>query len=290
MGRGTYTDIPRHVNAATRILTMRLFNGPLSISRSFDRLAVESVLYQIFLVTTGLWSDQIPLDYDFDARFWLQAEKLLDQSKLFPGRSNSLNSPVLGVPVTLFRLALSLKQRYQSPFRQDQATLDQLRSELEEWEALVLCGHELDCLSEYEQPNRQHRFYQDAGYLYILIASLLLDQLTGNENQNEDNGQSRAEPPRPAPIESWQIRKATQILRRYQHDDEWKLCFIGNWPVYTLGFFMSRSEDVQLVRDDMHRRWNLTRFAQLARFINDLEASFTERGYGTSAPEPLETW
>src|ERR1700712_2090611 len=119
MGRGTYTDIPRHVNAAIRILRLRLMDRPFSIDRPFDRLAVESVLYQIFLVTMGSWSHPAQLDYQFDAGFWLRAENVLAQSMLFPGPSILTNSPVLGVPLAIFKLVLSIKQLRQSPLRHD---------------------------------------------------------------------------------------------------------------------------------------------------------------------------
>lgn len=278
MGRGTYLDIPRHLNAASRVLTMRLFQTPLSIGRPFDRLAVESVLYQIFLVATGLWSDEIPLDYDFDADFWLRAERLLDQSVMFPGQSNSLNSPVLGVPVPLFRLAISLKQMYQNAVPPSEDSLEQVRGEVEIWEAMVLCDQEMDMLSPTEQLNHQHSYYKSTSYLYVLIISLLLDQLS--ETHNPATDEPRPGPPRMAPSDRWQIRKAIRILQGYKDDDGWASCFMGNWPVYTLGFFMRTVDDVNLTRTELQRRWNLTKFTQLARFSTDLENTWTRRGLG----------
>lgn len=271
MGRGTYTDIPRHVNAAIRILSMRLMSHDQSISKPFDRLAVESVLYQIFLVTMGSWSDPIEIDYHFDAEFWLQAERLLALSTLFPERSMSYNSPVLGVPLALFKLALSIKQLYQSPLRSDPETLEQFRSELENWEGAVLSDQDLDLLSADEEPNRAHQYYKDAAYLYILTASLLLEQLSDLE---EKTG-----PPEAAPSDCWQVRKACQILAANREDDEWARCFIGNWPVYTVGFFMHEAVDMRLVWEDLLRRWNLTKFGQVARFRGDLEVTWARRGY-----------
>lgn len=299
MGRGTYTDIPRHVNAATRILTLRLFNRPLRISRPFDRLAIESVLYQIFLVTTGLWSDEIRLDYVFDTAFWVQAEKVLDQNNLFPGQSISFNSPVLGVPVALFRLAISMKQHYQSPARPDQTKLESLRDEVEEWEAIVLNDVEPDSLSVLDEPNPKRIYYKDASYLYILITSLLLEQLsnrptaTSNTNTFSDTeGQtdSTRRFPRLASRNCWQIAKAIEILRRHDNDDEWKICFLGNWPTYTLGFFMSEAEDVELVRKEMEKRWELTKFSQLARYGNDLERFWSEKGLSSHRLVEIESY
>lgn len=275
MGRGTYTDIPQHVSAATRILTLRLFSSESNITSPFDRLAVESVLYQIFLVTTGLWSEDMPLDYDFDTQFWLKAEFLLDQSLMFPNGSNILNSPVLGVPVNLFRLALSLKQQLHTVDR-DMAVLEILKGEVEECEALVLCDRNIDQLSPDEPATRTHSFYQDASYLYILCISLLHEQIQTTTTPTLG-------PPAMAPSSSWQITKVINILRSHENDNEWRMCFIGCWPLYTLGFFMSTEEHVQIVRNEMNDRWRLTRFTQCARFGRDLEIAWRIRGLSKSS-------
>lgn len=269
MGGDTYTDIPRHVNAATRILAMRLFNRSLSIKRLFDRLAVESVLYQIFLVTTGLWSDATGLDYDFDLGFWIQAEKLLDQSQFFPGRSTSLNSPVLGVPVSLFRLAVSLRQQYQHLLPRDPVVFEEIRVEVEAWEAALLCNHLINFSAEEKRPNMQEKYYRDACYLYAIIASVLFEQLSMYKSNIG-----------PDPLEwgdSWQVRKALLILQEHQNDVGWYRCFIGNWPVYTLGFLLSSAEDKELIRVDLQRRWNVQKFAQVNRFKCDLEKTWAAR-------------
>ncbi|EXJ60026.1 hypothetical protein A1O7_04175 [Cladophialophora yegresii CBS 114405] len=276
MGRGTYNDIPRHVNAAIRILKLRLMERPLStsISRPFDRLAVESVLYQVFLVTMGSWCGGRleRVAYTFDAAFWLRAENLLAQSMLFriPSTSISTNSPVLGVPLDLFKLVLSIKRLWESPFGQlDAETLDELRTELEEWERTILGPPQSPSDSNYE-------IYRDATALYVLVASLLVQQLQLCEGGGHAEGIGIG-PPGPVPPGCWQIEKAMIILQNHEHDVDWARCYIGNWPVYTLGFFVATPEDIQLVRDDMRRRWNLMRFSQLERFRNDLEATWTQR-------------
>lgn len=273
MGRGTYSDIPQHVSAATRILTLRLFSSQSNITSPFDRLAVESVLYQIFLVTTGLWSEDIPLDYDFDAQFWIKAERLLDRNLMFPDGSKILNSPVLGAPISLFRLALSLKQQFHTTER-DPVVLEALESEVEEWEALVLCNREIVHLQPNETTTRTHIFYQHASYLYILCISLLLEQIKST------SAPSPAPPTMTSPT-NWQITKAISILQSHENDDEWKLCFIGCWPLYTLGFFMATVEHVEIVRKEMHDRWRLTRFSQCARFGRDLEIAWRMRELST---------
>ncbi len=273
MGRGTYTDIPRHVNAAIRILKLRLMDQPFSISQPFDRLAVESVLYQIFLVTMGTWSDPYELDYNFDPTFWQQAENLLSQSKLFPGPSIVTNSPVLGVPLALFKLALSIKQLWRSPFRQDEEVLDGLKVEMGEWERSIPSDDQ-DVSSPQKLPDDQFPLYRDATYMYILVSSLLVQQVV-------EDRVSEAGVPEPAVLDSWQVQKAVEVLRGNQENEEWARCYIGNWPVYTLGFFLSSPSDVKVVWGDMQRRWDLMRFSQLGRFRMELETIWTRRGFVT---------
>ncbi|KAI5460586.1 hypothetical protein BGZ63DRAFT_473041 [Mariannaea sp. PMI_226] len=266
IGGDTYSDIPRHVNAASQILTMRLFRRSMGIGRLFDRLAVESVLFQIFLVTTGLWTDAVGLDYDLDISFWIQAEKLLDQSQFSLGNSTSLNSPVLGIPVSLFRLSLFLRRQYKYLLPRDPMDFEQIRREVEAWEAAVLCNHVIEFAPDGDAPNIEERYYRDASCLYALIASVLLEQLsTHGFNIGPDPLEWR---------ESWQVEKAIAILREHQLDIGWSRCFIGNWPVYTLGFFLSSSEDKSLVQADLERRWEVQKFSLVSRFKEDLEQTW----------------
>lgn len=267
MGMGTYTDIPMHVHAATRILTLRLLSRDRTIEHLFDRLAVESVLYQMFLVTTGLWSRPPEEGSHFDAEFWLRAEELLDRSTIFPGRSTSFNSPVLGVPVSLFRLSLTLRQQYRADAPPDMNVLRRIRDEVEDHEALLLC-ESTDSPNEEDIWRSKEVYYRDTKYLYTLIVSLLFEQLSRHDGT----------PVRlPEPGDSWQVRRAIGILRRYEHADGWSRSFIGNWPVYTLGLFAESLEDRQFIQNDLQRRWDLTKFAQPFRFREDLEAIWAER-------------
>lgn len=290
MGRGTYFDVPRHLNAATRVLALRLFKQTPIIGSLFDRLAVESVLYQIFLVSTGLWSDENVnrrLEFDFDLDFWLRAEKLINESSVFPGQSSAMNSPVLGAPVGLFRLALTVKQMYQGAVTYTERTLKELRIEIKSWESFVLYDKDTDQFPHTEPRNHKDDFYKNASYLFILIISLLFTQLTsprllGPSSHLDPNTSSlsapQSRPPLAADPNCWQIQKAIQILKSYQTDYAWASSFLGNWPVYSIGFFMARPEHIQLVRNDLRRRWDLTKFNQSARYLHDLDRTWAARG------------
>ncbi|KAH7396298.1 hypothetical protein BKA66DRAFT_454846 [Pyrenochaeta sp. MPI-SDFR-AT-0127] len=282
VGLGTSSDIPPHLSAAMNLLTLRLSESPLKISRPFDRLALESVLYQVFLGSTGLWSDSVPY-HSFDLQFWLQTELLLEQSILFPGHSYTLNSPVLGIPVPLYRLAIQVKNMYQNPLEYDLQAMEDLRNEVEAWEATVLCNRGFDCLAESETLAPCHVYYQSTSYLFALIFSLLLDQMSSLHSLGASSfgeamtRKQQLRTPYASPSNSWQIQKAIQILEKHQDDDQWANCFIGTWPVYTLGFFLEEMEHIHLIRKDLNRRWELTRFMQAPRFLEDLETIWSSR-------------
>lgn len=301
-------------------------------------------MYQIFLVTTGSWSDPTEVDnYHFDAEFWLQAEHLLGRSTLFPGRPISFNSPVLGIPLPLYRLVLSIQHLFRHPLRRDPETLAQIRSELAGFEAAVLCDQDLDstCVAGTDHPDQgagcdrdivcgrgnsgyNHALYKDSAYLYILISSILIEQLyepmkedddgevegDGHDNDDDDDDDNDyetdtdtqtkvkmendadmdedgfpsslryLEPPQPVPPDTWQMRRACQILRNHRDEPEWAKSFIGAWPVYTLGFFVACPEDVDLVRQDLGRRWDLVKFSLITRYEKELENIWATRGIG----------
>ncbi|CRK27900.1 hypothetical protein BN1723_014046, partial [Verticillium longisporum] len=268
MGIGTYTDIPMHVNAAIRIIKTRLLDRHKTVHRLFDRLAVESVLYQIFLATTGLWTQEAEAEHKFDAVFWARAEDFLDRSTIFPGQPISLNSPVLGVPISLFRLSFMLRKQYGSGLALDSEMLSRIRDEVAECEALLLCVRTAES-STCEEGSTEDMYYKDASCLFGIIISLLFEQLC--------RPHIGAGPLLPEPSESWQVDKAMRILRRHEHAEGWSRCFIGNWPVYTLGLFMKSHNDQEVIRNDLQQRWSLTGFSQVCRFQGDLEHIWASR-------------
>lgn len=275
MGKGTYLDIPPHLRAAMRVLTLRFFDTPATMILPFDCLALESVLYQIFLTSTVLWTDAMPLT-EFDLSFWMKAEQFLERAVLFPGRPNSLNSPVLGVPISLFRLAIQAKQALQTELLLD-SDWEQLRAEIQDWEAKLLARQPLDPSQADNASERQELYYDGTTFLYVLIISLLLEQLEQNLTGDTISNDFQGRLPKPVSRETWQIRKAMSILRAFENDDAWTSCYIGNWSVYTIGFFLEDSVDISLIRNDMDRRWMCTKFMQITRYRNDLEATWKQR-------------
>lgn len=123
--------------------------------------------------------------------------------------------------------------------------------------------------STCEEGSTEDIYYRDASCLFGIIISLLFEQLC--------RPHVGAGPLLPEPSESWQVGEAMRILRRHEHAEGWSRCFIGNWPVYTLGLFMKSPNDQEVVRNDLQQRLGLTGFSQVCRFQGDLEQIWASR-------------
>lgn len=287
MNSGTHSDIPPHLNAAMMILNIRLLNGETKISRPFERIALESVMFQIFLVNTELWSERMPAEKftQHFKRFWVNSEKLVDRSPAYEG-PYSLNSPVLGVPAPLFRLAMQAKEEYQKLAPYDLEALQRIDEELAIWNKLVLSVTKLDSKLKLKGSDRGSKsgidYNEDATYLFVLIVSLLLEQMNScvikTESPSDELKLGPPWVPFMAPSGSWQIEKAMHIIQKYKDDEHWAKSFVGNWPVYTIGLFLEEAEHIFLVSQDLERRWEATRIMQLDRFRQDLRSIWATRG------------
>lgn len=215
-----------------RVLTLRLFEAHNHTLQPFDHLALESVLYQSFLTTTVLWSDQHP-QTEFDSLFWGKAENFLKHNSMFPEQPDSLNSPVLGVPVALFRLAIQAKQAYQLPGSCSSSELAQLRDEIEDWEALVLGNGHVGVPNDSNTFRRQQLYYDGATHLYVLIISLLLRQAKTEAAPADPPSLQNARLPKALPMSTWQIQKALQIFQAFEFDDGWSSCYVSWWNLCT---------------------------------------------------------
>lgn len=279
MGFGTFSDIPAHLSAAILILESHWFGSEYSpiLSRPFDRLAVESVLYQVFVVTVDLWSSPMPSKLKIDPAFWERCHQFLKSTTLFPELSNTCNSPVLGVDLDLFRLIIKIKALWVGP---DVCLPDVLRLRTEEmhiWDRLSGLFED-DCGPE--QNDDQESFQtiaDDASRLYMLCASMLIDQLICRAEQKDTS------PSESAHGQSWQLHRVMVILRRRQNDANWLSCFIGTWPVYTAGIFARRPEDVAVINHEMQKRWESMRLYQAQRYWNDLKSTWARRSLGMQA-------
>ncbi|KAK7215765.1 hypothetical protein V2G26_003768 [Clonostachys chloroleuca] len=266
----TNRDIPQHIQAGIRLLTLHVLNKPLGVSRLFDRLSLESVMYAVFLRTASLWSDSTSSDFTFDKVFWNQAEQVLGQTNFFPENSGSSDSPVLGVSVSLFRIALSLRHIFRTGILPGPSELQHLQNDVAYWEGLLLEDESLrNYLPAGPQGDFQEHYHETAIHLFTLVTSLLFGQILG--------GSVLAGLPQTVPRGSWQMDLGIQILEKYANDQVWAKCFIVQWPIYTLGVLMELPEDRQLIRKQLQQTRDVTSFAQVARYSYDLETIWTTR-------------
>lgn len=264
MELGTQSDVVKHVNAATRIIALRLFNRPTGIQRLFDKVALESVIYQQFLLTTGLWSETNPYRHRFDPEFWNSVEELVDRSILLPGASRNLESPILGVPLSLFRNTVILRECYRPGININPEILEKTQRDVRTWEN-QLRDQEVESVHNAPEVSMlRGSTTRDETVLYALTASLLLEQL--------NNAQRGEKTPTSVSRDKWQIRMSLGILKRQVNKTKWAKSYAGTWPVYTLGLFLPEGDDRQIVVEDLKRSWEATKITTALRYYRDLKS------------------
>ncbi|KAF5624985.1 hypothetical protein F52700_9360 [Fusarium sp. NRRL 52700] len=259
-GSSSWDDQPQHVSAAIKIIISRISNATSTDLTAFLRLTLESVLYEVFLLNNGLWSSAnsyISLQ-SLDPEFWARSEKLLGHPDNMDFNLLSLNSPVLGMPLAVMRLATFLGQLCLGRESANMEDLANLQVEVTAWEDFAL--------QAMEQTDASDALNRDANYLYTMIISILMRYLMA---YGPNTGL-----PRVSLADSWQACAALQILSRRVDDHRWSECFIGTWPVYAFGFLLSDEKDRDIVRCDMQRRRERTGFWIVKRFQEDLERSW----------------
>ncbi|KAG5760625.1 hypothetical protein H9Q72_011261 [Fusarium xylarioides] len=259
-GSSSWDDQPQHVSAAIKIIISRILNTTSADLTTFLRLALESVLYQVFLLNNGLWSSAtsyISL-HSLNSEFWALSEKLLEHPTSLDFSLLSINSPVLGMPLALMRLTTFLGHLCLGRESANMEDLMHLQAEVTTWKDFAL--------QAVAQTDASDALNRDANCLYAMIASILIQHLAAF-------GPNRGLP-RVSPTDSWQAYTALQILSRRADDHRWSECFIGAWPVYALGFLLSDEKDRDVVRRDLQRRLELTGFWIVQRFQEDLERSW----------------
>ncbi|KIW18847.1 hypothetical protein PV08_03136 [Exophiala spinifera] len=269
-GKSAYGDIPGHMKAAAKIATLRYFERQAATSQRFERLVLESVLYSMFMTSMGLWSEDFNSNNTFDLTFWLRAEQSLNRTNVFPASFPGVDSPVIGVPPGLLKLLLFIRQLRNGSAISNAYLLADLRSEISRWEHSIICRPGPDSPGLDESEDVQCQLARDAASLFIITASILTQKMV--------DGDLGTTIPQVHDPDSWELRRAMSILRKYQENETWSRFFTSTIPVYTMGFFTARSEDIHLIRQDLQRRWDFTKFGHLLLCRSDLEATWARRG------------
>ncbi|KLO84777.1 uncharacterized protein LW93_5058 [Fusarium fujikuroi] len=270
-GSSSWDDQPQHVSAAFKIILSRVLNVRNAGLSAFLRLSLESVLYQVFLLNKGLWSSAtsyVSLQPS-NSGFWARFEKLLEHPDNMDFDLLTFNSPVLGMPLAVMRLATFLGHLCLGRESASMEDLLKLQAEVTACEDFAR--------QAAKQIDGSNTLNRDAHCLYVLVASILMQHLIAF---GPNTGF-----PRVSPTDSWQACAALQILSRRAGDHSWSECFIGTWPVYALGFLLPDDKDRVIVCRDMQSRRELTGFWIVKRFQEDLDRSWA----GLEADSPSES-
>jgi hypothetical protein len=272
IGDGTHDDISIHVSAAVQVLERRFLQSgtKLGLECPVDRLVVESVLYQIFQLEMGFWSDVTGkgLAYQFDPRFWLKCEGLLHGSSTTPGPIDASTSPVLGIPMAIYKLMLMIRKLWTMDPRPPDFfnSLKQVETELASWEQYELLGPENNnSLASCQSPMHTSScsLVGHATLIMVTCVSLLLRQL---------RGQAHSSPSPPEDEEGGKmVDRIIFILRSRKGDHQWTSCHVATYPIYVAGYFMRSEKEVSLVRAEMQQRFEDLHWRQVSRFWEDLE-------------------
>lgn len=278
MGNGTYDDTSTHANAAVQVVERRFFQSGAEndLQEPTDRLVVESVVYQIFQLEMGFWSDDRDkgLSYRFDPRFWLKCERLLRSSSKFPELPDASSSPVLGIPMAVYKMMLMIRRLWTMDPRPPDfyKSLCQLEIELDSWKQVESLRSQNEQSTASCQPPLlapSDTIVGHATTIMVTCASLLMNQLRSQPSgfpvalANDECGRD--------------VETLMFILRYRKGDQRWASCYVGTYPVYVAGYFMRSEEEIDLVRADMQQRFVNLHWGQVSRYWEDLETVWRSR-------------
>jgi hypothetical protein len=237
---------------------------------------IESVIYQIFQLEMGFWSDdrEKGLQYRFDPRFWLKCERLLRSSSKFPELPDASSSPVLGIPMAMYKMMLMIRRLWTMHPRPPDfyKSLSQLEIELESWKQAESLESQNEQSTASSQPPLlapSNTIVGHATIIMVTCASLLLNQL---------HSQSSGFPVAPANNKRGRdVEKLMAILRYRKGDQRWASCHVATYPVYVAGYFTRSEEETDLVRGDMQQRFENLHWGQVSRYWEDLETVWRTR-------------
>ncbi|RVX73689.1 hypothetical protein B0A52_02579 [Exophiala mesophila] len=273
---GTRRDIRKHLDGAIQLMTLRCAQSRKApISRPFDRIMWESILYQSFRqsVRNPFWKDYQPND-----KFYQFAEEVLGSSG-FSYMTDRESSPVIGFPLKLQKFIISVVRVSQSRVKPDVETLNDLESELQYWESMVIdeqvCadgGHPNYLLLNSSE--RAEAFNQHSTSLHILATSLLLHWI-----KNSHDVSDQPDCHLPPPIDSWQMDRALKIMTCTGSKQEWTRCYLGSWPALIFGYAASDLKSIEILRRDVQDRTTRMSSGEDLLVLDELELVWRQRGF-----------
>ncbi|KAH0286419.1 hypothetical protein KCU62_g6782, partial [Aureobasidium sp. EXF-3399] len=264
IGLGTTQDSLVHVDAAAILLQHEYHSPSMVIMCSrIGRMLIESVAFQVFLLTMGQWSKPEQITRQHSPQFWIVCDGLLRRLTNAFGDSVSMQNPVLGMDMGILKLMTTIKQCFSVEItsKERQRLLAEAVEETPLWLAWLELLHGLRTMTG--QGLYGNCIASDAARLTILAASIFVEHLSQRPN-------SYLTLPHPS-VSDWQMEQILAILRRRRNDAAWSSSYLGSWPVYTVGIFMCSREHIELVRNDVRERWNALRMSSIKRYWDDLE-------------------
>ncbi|EWG45885.1 hypothetical protein FVEG_15880 [Fusarium verticillioides 7600] len=262
------SDPRPHVVGAVKLLSLRnRDNSSLKpFIQSWDRVNVESVLYQGFLL-----SIRRPFRPEFrlESEFISHAEDLL-RSYDDANPSSAKPNIVLGVPTSLYRLILRIIDSYSVPRTDLSDYLKGLKAELQYWEQLL-----------FDDEDSQNIQNGDSSFndLMIIATSLLFDLITETLTSTDDSiypefsaGEEDGKPWR------WQLNLAMNILQCPEEHQKWSGCYLGAWPLLILGYGARSLEEITLVKEVLTRMQQRIGYGEVQRIRDELDEITTYKG------------
>ncbi|KLP08807.1 uncharacterized protein FFB20_11034 [Fusarium fujikuroi] len=255
------SDPRPHVVGAVKLLSLKnQDNSSLRTAiQSYDRVNIESVLYQGFLL-----SIRRPFRPDFrlDTNFITHAEDLL---RSYDNANPSFAEPsiILGVPTSLYRLILRIIDSSNVPRSNLSDHLQGLKVELQYWEQLL-----------FDDENSEKGQHGDSRFndLIIIATSLLLDLITETLASNDDTiypaSSAREWDGKPW---RWQLDLATSILQCPEEHQKWSGCYLGAWPLLILGYGARSLEEITLVKDVLRKMQERIGYGEVQRIRDELD-------------------
>jgi hypothetical protein len=255
------SDPRPHVVGAVKLLSLRNRDNSSvkPLIQSWDRVNVESVLYQGFLLSIRR---PFRLEFRLESEFISHAEDLLS-SYDDANPSSAKPNIVLGVPTSLYRLILRIIDSYNVPRSSLSDHLKGLKAELQYWEQLLF-----DDGNSQNVQNGDSSFYD----LLIIATSLLLDLITETLTSIDDTicrspsaGDGDGKPWR------WQLDLAMNILQCPEEHQKWSGCYLGAWPLLILGYGARSLEEITLVKDVLARMQQRLGYGEVQRIRDELD-------------------
>ncbi|KAF5643646.1 general amidase [Fusarium sp. NRRL 25303] len=255
------SDPRPHVVGAVKLLSLKnQDNSSLRTAiQSYDRVNIESVLYQGFLL-----SIRRPFRPDFrlDTNFITHAEDLL---RSYDNANPSFAEPsiILGVPTSLYRLILRIIDSSNVPRSNLSDHLQGLKVELQYWEQLL-----------FDDENSEKGQHGDSRFndLIIIATSLLFDLITETLASNDDTiylvSSAREWDGKPW---RWQLDLATNILQCPEEHQKWSGCYLGAWPLLILGYGARSLEEITLVKDVLRKMQERIGYGEVQRIRDELD-------------------